>query len=694
MSDIAPPITRTNVFDPAYNSVVPGSDQQPPAATQRDFGVRPEAPQEGQQQTTVSPDHVFDDAYNLVPPKTGDRQEAPFDSRFNEVLKPTDFPAFKGRVQPFNQNGEIGKMYVDENSGLVVGMEFNEGSKKGQKLVFDRDAEGNITKMHVLMPGQENAQSQYLKFEKTDKGWVSQPAGQSVPGFKHLESQNGAIVGNFKVNAKGDFEYESPDKLTKNVLRLNGDKDYFNMRDYARERESLNGQKATTYWSGYEWLPGEKQQVASGVVKVTFQPQPGKPAYMVRDANTNGFQVEFTAEKLNYKVDNWHEGRMTRVTNGATDTIYSTGAQNAEGKLQWRKGQERVENGQRIVQFNDQQDAEKVSSGELPMGSMIDTTTGDVTSVFANGTQVRADKYGRQQRITYKNQQYIDVLRDANSDFRGYRRSDNTVILKGGDVAVEGAQPGSAWIVQRPGQQPVRFNGTLKPGNAGAFNIVDQNNDGLTVSADGVLSTKLQGQVVTDQPTQTTPPEPRPEEPTKDAAAAKFVPSETEPRPSDKPPNKAPLTDEQLRALSQKHRVAPKLLAQARAKAEAQGLHETFTEENLDKFFTMAAKHELLRDFTDKTYLGPQAKPGAHLSKVIPELLADPATAMGALNAQMKADMQKALDRGGANAGMVNSIMASVERRFQTIKTGTEPFVTELATVLGPRQTTPPPERK
>jgi hypothetical protein len=691
--NIAPTTTnKGNVFDQAYNTFPPQQDQPgtPGSANppRRDFGERPEAPQPGRQQG-VSPDHVFDDAYNLLPPgkpKDGG-PEGPFDSRFNALNKPTDFPAFKGRPQPFNQNGEVGKMYVDERTGLVIGMEFTEGSRKGQKHVYDRDAQGNLSKMHFLTPGKDN-QPQYLIFDKGAQGWTSKPAGQAVPGFKYLETANNAIAGDFKINGKGDFSYESKDKQTKYILRLNGDKDYFNLREYSRERESINGQKAITFWNGYDWLPGQKQAMADGITRVTFQPQPGKPAYTIRDAKNNGFQVEFTAEKTAYKVENWNHGRMSRTQNGTTDTLYTTGVQDAQGKLQWRKGQEKVENGQRVVQFNDAQDAQKVTAGEIPQGSIINQQTGDVTSVYANGTRVLADNYGRTQRITYKNQQYVDFINDPNNEFRGFRRSDGTIITRGADMTVSGGpQGGYAWTVQRPGQQPVQFNGVLRHGNAGSFNILNAGNEGLSMTADGALSTKVGGKVVGDTPT---PPSPNPGDRQPGQPVKPGDQGPETPKPGDRQAGKSNVTDAQLLALAAKHKVNVKILAQARERAEKQGLHQTFTEEGLDKLLQLAEKHKLLADFTEKG-VSAMSRPGAVIGKLIPELLAEPDTAMVKLQTQMKQSMEKSLKDSGAQQPAIDRALQTIEQRFVSLKTNTQPFVTELKTALATRPPAPVP---
>ena len=724
--DFAPTTTdKGDVFDQKYNTLPPKAEQPTKpgstTTTSRDATEKPETPKPGSQ-PGLSPDHVFDDAYNLLPPrKPTDGKEGPFDSKFNNLNKPGDFPAFRGKPQPFSQNGEAGKMYVDDRSGLVLGIEFTAGSRAGQKQSFERDAQGNLSKMHIMVPGKDRTPANYSVFEKGDRGWTSKPSSQTVPGFKHLETKDGASSGDFKVNGKGDFTYESADNQTRVIVRLNGDKDYFNLREYSRERESINGQKTTTYWNGYDWLPGNKETISAGVTKVTFQNQPGKPgtaelprpAFTIRDANNNGFQVDFTAEKTAYKVENWNHGKMTRVQNGSTETLYSTGTQDAQGRLQWRKGQEKTEGAQRVIQFSDAQDAAKVTAGEIPQSSTINTQTGEVTSVYANGTRVLADNYGQTKQIAYANRLVIDVLRDPNNDFRGFKRSDGTMIIKGADTNLAGGlQGGAAWTVQRPGQQPLQFAGILRHGNAGSFNILNAGNEGLSMTSDGGMSTKVGGKIVSDTATPTVPkpnetqpkpgdpPKPADNQPTKTVEPAKPLeptrpgqptkPGDAQPaKPGDKPPGKSNVTDAQLLALAAKHKVNAKVLAQARERAEKQGLHETFTEQNIDKLLEVANKHKLLGDFTDRG-VSVMSRPGAIVGKMIPELLAQPDTAVSKLQTQMSDSLVKSLKDAGAQQPAIDRAMQTIEQRFASLKTNTQPFVTDLKTALS-TQPTPTP---
>lgn len=650
--------------------------------------------------TTFSPDSVFDDAYNLVPktavkpvekdkPVVTPKPETPFDPKYNQLNKVSDFPVSKEPPRPFNVNGEGGKLFIDEKTGFVNGMQFTDGDRKGQKYAFDRDAQGNITKMHILMPGKDAATPpQYLSFQKTDKGWVSKPEGQLVPGFKNLKVENGVITGDFKVNAKGDFGYESADKQVRSVLRINGDKDHYDMREYSRETELKNGTKSNTFWNGYDWLPGQRKVLAEGVIRVDFEPKQGQPTSMIRDSKNNGFKVEFSSEKTQYSVANWKEGKMTRQIAGEkADTLYTTGAQDAQGKLQWRKGQEKAEGDKRVVTFNDAQDTAKVRSGELPQSSIINPKTGEVVSVYSNGTQVAVDDRGAAQKIIYANKQQIDILRDANSDFRGFRRSDGTTIYRGVDLTAGPGGPASTWTLQRPSEQPITINGVLKHGNAGAFSILNAGNEGLTVTPEGVMSTKIGGKITSDapRPGDTKPVAPKdappPVQPTDKAEA---------PKPTDaRTPGKAPITDEQLKALAGKYKIDPKLLAFAKARAERQGLHQTFTLEGLDKVLQLADKHKLLADFGGTADMSSRSRDGAIIGRLLPELLIDPNTAIDKANKQTRESMAKSLQ--GAPEQRVKSILDTIDRRYASLKTNTQPFITELAKELANRPAPPVP---
>ncbi|MDZ4833515.1 MAG: hypothetical protein SGJ27_07020 [Candidatus Melainabacteria bacterium] len=684
-------------FDSKFNTVPPKPGTVAPPADGGDKTKTPPADTSDKAKpagtTNFSPDNVFDDAYNLVPKpkdKTGEKvkPETSLDPKGSELNKVSDFPAWKQPARDFNQNGEVGKLFTDSKTGFVNGMQFTDGARKGQKYVFDRDDQGNINKIHMLMPGKDATPPQYLSFDKTDKGWVSKPAGQLVPGFKNLKVENGVISGDFKVNARGDFGYESADKQIRSVMRINGDKDHVDMKDYSRERELKNGEKTTTFWNGYDWQPGQKKQIADGVVRVDFQAQPGKPTSMTRDAKSDGFKVEFGTEKTQYTVSNWNEGKMTRQTGATADTLFATGVQDAQGKMQWRKGAEKVDGNQRVVTFNDAQDAPKVKAGELPQTSIINTKTGEFLSAFANGTKLAADGRGVTQKIFYNDKTQVDVLRDANNDFRGFRRSDGTTIYRGVDLSLAGNARESAWTVQRPGQQPIVLNGMLKHGISGAFSILNAGNEGLTVTPEGIMSTKLGGKVISD------PPRPGDKAPAPVAPKdAPITPSPREvapvkpgdrpapeaPKPSDKvTPGKAPITNEQLKALSLKYKLDPKILVLTAARAERQGLHQTFTPENLEKLLQIADKHKLLSDFGNTADMSSRGRDGAIIGRLIPELLLDPTTAVDKAAAQTRETMAKSLRDGNVPQNRIDAVLQTVDRRYAELRANTKPFITEL----------------
>jgi hypothetical protein len=651
----------------------------------------------------LDPSNVFDDAYNLVPKpkdKVPDTVKPPseFDPKFNNLNKVGDFPVAKEQPRPFTQDGEVGKLFVDEKSGLVTGMQLTDGSRKGQKYAFDRDDKGNITKMHMLIPGKDANPPQYLSLDKTEKGWVSKPAGQLPPGFKNLKVENGIISGDFKVNAKGDFGYESADKQTRSVLRINGDKDHFDNRDYSRERELKNGQKENTFWNGYDWLPGQKKQIAEGVVQVDFKAEPGKPTSMIRDAKNDGFRVAFEKEQTQYTIGNWNDGRMTRQQGATVETLYKTGAQDENGKVQWRKGQEKTEGNQRVVTFTDAQDAAKIKAGELPQASIINPKTGEVVSVYSNGTKVAVDERGKPLQITYKDQQKIDVMRDANNDFRGFKRSDGTVILKGQDLTAGPAAIGSEWVVQRPGQTPLKMNGILKHGRAGSFSILGPTNDGVTVDPEGIMSTKLGGTLVSD------PPRPNDKMPVKPPVPAdKTVPPAGKdlpkpptkpgelPKPADKVPEKAPITAEQLKALSAKYKVDPRILNFAKDRSERQGMQKTFTPENLEKLLKLADKHKLLADFRGTADMSSRSTDGAMIGRLLPELLLDPTTAIDKANQQGKTTMAKSLQDGKVPQERIDSVLGTIDARYAKLRTNTQPFIAELTKELATKPVVPAP---
>lgn len=651
----------------------------------RDLGEMPPPPKVGDGKPTLPKDPPKQE-----PPKD-DAPFDPFKPRFNNLEKTEKKPdvattqdlPFKGLARPFNENGQTGNLYVDERSGLVIGMEFTGGTRVGQRFVFERDAAGNLTKMHMKMPGRDTAER--FNFEKTAQGWVSKPtAGQTVPNFKYLQIKDGVISGDFKINNKGDITYEQADKQAREVLRVGGNRERFNMRDYSRTTEQMNGQSSVAYWDGYNWRAGQQSQLSEGVTQVVFQPAPAgqrAPVRMVRNANTDGFEADFGNSKVNYKVESWNHGRMTRTTNGASETIYNTGVKNADGRLHWTKGQEKMENGARVVQFSgDQNDARRIQTGELPTHVAINQSTGDVVGSYGNGNRVLSSSRGEPQQIAYKNGQTVDVLREPCGEVVGFRKADGTVLARGLEQSQGKSDTLSAWTIQRPGQQPVQINGRVRFGNGGAFEIVGANNDGYSVDADGSLNARRLNQPADG----TTTVQPKPTEPNKEAGAASDKPAGKPLAGADKPTDKPAASadnlpkDEQLKELATKYKINPAILAQARERAKSLKLDRSFTVENLDKLLSVAAKYRLDSGLQTGASLTVGMSPGALVGRMIPELLANPETALPAAQQEMKGSLGKSMRDGGAPPQAVDRAMKSVDNRFNQLKTSLNPFVVEL----------------
>ncbi len=656
----------------------------------------------------LGPSNAFLESYCLLspkkdsPPPKADGVEGAFDASLSTLNK-------SGRPEPFNDNGQSGKLYMDK--GLVAGVEFTEGANKGQKYLAKRDAGGNLTQLQVSFPEPGGKPGEPITLNKTDKGWVTTPPGKTLPQFRHLNVVDGAIQGDFKLDNNGDLTYKTQvgGKLFEDVLRSNGNKDFYNVTDYVGESVSAKGDKQTVYWTGYgEWAAGTATPVPGrdGAIKVVFPPKDGRPVSMIRDAKSNSFEVDFGEGKAKYKVDNWADARMKRTLDGKTTTLSTTGTTDASGALIWGQGDEKVTGDVRTVTFNKPEDAEKVKSGALPQETKIDLKTGITTATYANGTEITSDSRGAATRIKFKNKPHIDVVRDVNNQFRGFQRADGTTITKGANVNLGPGKLGASWTIQKPGQPPVTINGAFRATESGGFEIDGGARDRIAIDGDGNLTTKVAGKEVSEVPPKPVAPPPRDakteakaappadvKDPPKDVppppTKPEVKPDQPKPAP-DKPPAKAPLTDAQALELAKKHNVPVKIIADVRARMEKSGkpeMVEKCTKENLDKFFELAEKHKLLGDFK----VGGAAMnmpPGAFIGKLIPELLTDPDNALTKAQEQMKDIQRRGI--GKARPELLDGILNSIDLKFDQVRTATQPFVDEVKKEIASKKPEPP----
>lgn len=400
----------------------------------------------------------------------------------------------RGTIRP----GEKGQNLLVDEAGNIQGMEFTEGRRKGESYTFSRNPDGSLNGMEISIPARDGQPAQNVRLEKGEQGWRTNPPGQKVPSFdKAVADDQGNIKGDFSVTDKGNIVFESADKQTKEILRANGGRDTYNMKDYSRVREDADGRKGPTqYWDGYGskgnpddgWRTGTSRQLPDGRTEVVFNPpMEGRPSKMIRDGRpnaqggfNNGFEVEFP-NGTKYSVTDWGDGKMNRTQGGKTDTIYNTGAVGADGRLQWAAGRE--ENG-RVI-FNDP----RVASGEIPREAVLDKSKGEVQSTYGDGTQVTSDMSGRRKRIQpgHRGSTAIEPIYGRNGELKGYKQGDR-IIERGPDKG----NGNSEWTLKNVGGQGERkITGKMVEGPGGSFEIVGEN--GEKYESNGRFTTKEDG---------------------------------------------------------------------------------------------------------------------------------------------------------------------------------------------------------
>ncbi len=661
-----------NFFPPPYNTV-PGSDGQP------NFFPPPYNTVPG----SDGQPNFFPPEQNTVPGgRRPDLGEDPYNPEWNRVGPdgtPRPEGQFRGTPRNFSENGETGRLYVDQATGYVTGIEFSSGARSGHRYSFDRSDTGQVTAMRFDVPG-ENGQRAVSQVTRNAQGaWTGNPPDRLPPGFQIGVPQNGIIPGDFSVNDKGDIKWESPDKNRKEIVRINGDRQVFDYRDYSRTTTRLSdrtpggARQVVENWDGYEWRTGgQRTETAPGVYQIAFQPQQGKPNLVIRNSNTNGFEVDFGQGRTQFRVENWNHGRITRNHGGREEQLYNTGARGNDGRVQWVPGTEQTPG---TVDFRShRENAQRIQSGEIPHTVQINRNDGTVAGAYANGTQVLSDGSGEQQRIAYNGGQTVEMLRDANNQFRGVRRSDGTTIIQVrgavGNPGADAAQPASTavqWRVTRPGQEPLTVVGEFRQGAAGAFEVRGANNEGLVVTADGALMARAQGRTIQD--TNVPPPGPRPDQP---------VPrpdQQVPPRPTDQA---GLMTDAQLQGLATRYNVSVEFLGQARQNAVANEAGGSFTEQNVATFLEIAQRHQYTQHFTADPNADVFAQPGAAVGALMPVFLVQPDGALDAIAAGLRREIQAS----GRPQAEIDQALASIDQRFATLKTSTTAFSSELAAAM------------
>ncbi|MBX9695450.1 MAG: hypothetical protein K2Z81_23900, partial [Cyanobacteria bacterium] len=475
------------------------------------------------------------------------------------------------------------------------------------------------------------------------------------------------------------IKWESVDKNDKELVRVNGNREVFNYRDYSRTTSRLSDRtpegprQSVEHWDGYEWRSGgTRTETAPGVYQIAFQPQANKPSRVIRNSNTNGFEVDFGQGRTQFRVENWNHGRITRNHGGQEVQLYNTGSR-ANGRIQWAQGTESTQGNLTTVNFRgNQENGQRIQAGQMPHTVQINRTDGSVAGAYQNGTQILSDNSGEQQRIAYNNGNSVDVLRDANNQFRGVRRSDGTTIIQvrgavvsnAGTDGQQGNNPAAVeWRVTSPNQEPINVVGEFRTGDAGAFEVRGANNDGVVFTADGAMSARAQGRTIQDA--NFVPPGPRPDQPT--------------PRPdvpptprSDQPPQSS-VSDAQLQGLATRFNVNPEYLAEARQNAVLNGVGERFTEQNVAAFLEVAQQHGFTQQFAANANI-MEGSVGAAVGGLMPVYLMQPDGALDSIAEGLKQSVRSS----GMPQDQMNQKLAEIDTRFATLRTSTQAFSAAL----------------
>lgn len=387
------------------------------------------------------------------------------------------------------ERGDNGELRFKDQDGKLTGLEFTQGRRAGESIKFTRDADGKMSRMEINTSARDGAPAEHVTVERNQDGsWQTNPKGQKVPGFdKAVGDPSGVIRGDFSTNEKGDVVFESADKGIKQIVRANGGRDTYDMREYSRIRENPDGTVGPKkYWDGYGspnnpedgWREGRAETV-NGKTTVTFKDQQfNRPTKMTRDTSAkgdgtanNGYEVEFT-DGSKFTVGDWKAGKMTYTNAGKTDTLYNTGSIGKDGRLAWAKGTQDA-NGR--ITFDDP----RVDTNEIPKTASIDPRTGEIDALYKDERRVTTDGAGKPKRIvSHKGAEAITPLYGVNGEFRGYQQG-NKQILRGKDVPTDATTPPgtSEWTINVDGKEQGKFNGTHVSKAGGAFEIVGKNGE-------------------------------------------------------------------------------------------------------------------------------------------------------------------------------------------------------------------------
>ncbi len=394
------------------------------------------------------------------------------------------------------------RIYMDGEGKTVKGMTVPPGTARGgDNYSFDRDpATGDLKGMKVETQPHGDKPGQKANLVKEGNVWKVVPNGD-VPGFPAANdpkerNADGSLKGQFSTNDKGELVYESGDKMTKQVLRGDGSRDTYDMREYSRIKEGPDGVAGPKkYWDGYGskanpedgWREGKATKDANGNITVEFTtPMANHPSRTVRngDGNNDSFSVEFP-NGTGFKVGNWSEGKMIRSDKGKPDTtLYNTGTVGNDGNVQWAKGTPDATTGR--IKFDDP----RVQSGELPVDAKIDK--GKVTATYADGTEVDSDLEGKTTSVRpgHAGSKALNRTYGSRGDLKGFNQGTTTGTLDRTDPLTGK----SDWTINSGGKDYKIEGATVTEKPGGKFEIVGK--DGTKYESNGRLSTKEGGKDV------------------------------------------------------------------------------------------------------------------------------------------------------------------------------------------------------
>lgn len=445
----------------------------------------------------------------VIDEKAGTWKRSEFDESGKEIPGKTT----EGKIL----RGEKGqRLYMDGDGKKVSGLQIPGGVRAGDSYKFDREATGdNKGELKGLDIETNKGEKAKLVKDATTGKWRTEPAGGKVPGFdaanadtekvkvkgpdgKEIEIEQ--FKGTFSTNAKGELVYESGDKGTKQILRGDGSKETYNMREYSRVKEDANGRPGPKqYWDGYGsknnpedgWRAGtETRDPATGKITVKFtEPMANRPTEMTRNGsgNNDSFEVTF-ANGTKFGVGNWNEGKMSRTVGGKTETLYNTGTIGSDGRVQWAKG---TADANGTVKFDDP----RVQTGDIPeevrLGKNPDGSV-KVDARYKDGTLASGDLNGksRKTRAGHRGAPELERKYGPQGDLKSFNQGTTTGTID----RVDPVTGKSDWTININGKDHKIEGATVTEKPGGKFEIVGK--DGAKYESNGRMTTKEGGKDV------------------------------------------------------------------------------------------------------------------------------------------------------------------------------------------------------